>query len=580
MTALETVRSAMREGKLDALLVPMADPYLSEYVAPHWSGIARLSGFTGSAGALVVLQHEAALATDSRYWEQAGRELVDGVELIAARRLALEEAALRAAERLPEGGVVGIDERFISERMFHALEEFLMDRGLRLVDAPGVSEAGWSGRPARPMSAVHPMRCPGRDAAEKFALLRAEMRERGAEAFLTAALDEVAWMTNLRGADIPCNPVFGAVLWVRMEHAVLFSEAERFDAQALAHLKALGVELARPETLPEVLAQSGRLWVDSERTSAALLRSAPGNRIEAASPVERMKSRKTEQELSLIREAMLRDAVALTEFYAELDERLAAGWRPTEGEAAALMHEWRARDEAFLDESFETISAFGPNAALPHYAPKGTGGAVIEGNGFLLMDSGGHYECGTTDVTRMTPVGEPTEEMKIDAARVTRGMLRLLECRFPEGTTGAALDAFARYDLWQAGCDFGHGTGHGVGYVLNVHEGPVTISPRGREPLAAGNVLSDEPGIYRPGRWGVRVENLVCVKEAGETEFGRFLATEPLTLVPIDVRTLPEPFGEGVEALNRFNARCVEALRERVSERARAWLERAARPIA
>lgn len=300
----------------------------------------------------------------------------------------------------------------------------------------------------------------------------------------------------------------------------------------------------------------------------------------AASPVTLVKSQKSPGELELIDEAMAKDGAALVEFYAELDERLGRGEALTEWDAREMLHGWRARDPDFLDESFGTIAAYGPNAAEPHYEPRGPEGAArLEGNGLLLLDSGGQYACGTTDITRMSPVGRPGPAMKRDAALVLSGMLRLLDATFPLGTTGSQIDALARMDLWRSGLDFGHGTGHGVGFVLNVHEGPVRISPRCHEPLAVGNVLSDEPGVYRPGRWGVRIENLVCVEEApGEEGFGPFCRMRLLTCCPIDARTVDlAALAPGMLArLRAFNAGALRRLSPRVSARARRWMAEAA----
>ncbi len=583
MDALQLTRAALRSEALDAVIVPTADPYLSEYVAPCWALRAHLSGFEGSAGVLCVAADFAALSVDSRYWVQAEKTLVDGVELLRAERDPLKEATSRLLKSLSSGARVAIDPRLVSHEAFDGVSSVLAAAGIELLGCDVFEKHPeiWPERPSPVVSAVRPMKRPGVDARVKLAVLRQTLESEATDAVLLTSLDEIAWLTNLRGRDVPCNPVFGAVMLVRSDRAELFSESVRFDETARRALAASGIELREPEALGAALQalEGSTLLLDPRRTSHAYVRSTAHVCVRhGASPVAAMKSHKSPAELELIREAMLKDGIALAEFYAELEERLVAGERLTECDVVEMLHAWRTKDPEFLEESFETICAFGPNAALPHYQPHRGEDARIEGNGLLLIDSGAQYECGTTDITRMTAVGEPSAAMKADVALVTAGMLRLLGCRFPEGTKGSQIDAFARYDLWQAGCDFGHGTGHGVGYVLNVHEGPCGISPRASEPLGLGNVISDEPGLYRPGYWGVRVENLIAVVDGGTTPFGRFLRTEPLTCLPVDVRTLPKDFPMR-EALNRFNAACARRLRPHLSERARRWLSRAAKPL-
>ncbi|WP_295476886.1 aminopeptidase P family protein [uncultured Sutterella sp.] len=586
LEALERLARCRRETAalgLAGLIVPTADPHLSEYVPDAWKLREALSGFTGSAGTLLVTADAAALVADSRYWEQATRQLPKEIELVKLTAGLQQTIVDWFAARL-SSGVVGADPELISAAAAEDSAVRFAVRGLDFrEEAPDVARL-WPDRPAPSLSRVREMKRPCRCRGEKLAAVRAALEKAGAGAVILNALDDVAWTTNLRGADVPCNPVFTATLLVGLKKAALFVDAARLEPGVEAALLTDGVRTAPPEALPEAVydaARSGAVLYDPEHTNAAIARLVPAEHtVTGPSPVLMLKCVKTSAEIAAIDEAMLEDAVALAEFYAELDERLAAGVPTTEGDAAAMLHAWRAKGRDFFDESFPTISAFGPNGALPHYAVPADGGARLEGDGLLLIDSGGQYECGTTDITRMTPVGEPTEEMKADVGLVTRAMLRLLRLRFPRGATGAGIDLAARIDLWEKGLDFGHGTGHGVGYVLNVHEGPVTISPRAKPvPLAPGNVLSDEPGLYRTGRWGVRVENLMVCEEDVKTEFGEFLRFRALTMMPIDTRALPAPFGPLADELNRFNAERVEKLAPLVSARCRAWFERAVRPV-
>lgn len=581
---LQRCREEMSRLGLAGVIVPTADPHLSEYVPADWKLRQALSGFTGSAGTLLVADDAAALLADSRYWEQAEVELPGEISLL---KLTGDPGAMIAewfAGHVVPGNAVGADMELLSAAFAKELSETFAREGIELRGSFPDWKVLWPERPLPRLSSVREMKRPGRSRQEKLSAVRALIRETGASAVLLTLLDDVAWVTNLRGDDVPNNPVFLANLLVNEKEAVLFLDAKRLSPGVEARLLEDGISLASPENLLQVLRHWAKEWkilLDPERTNAEFVQQVPAERLVCgASPVMMLKCRKSPEEIAAICEAHERDAVALAEFYAELDERLLKGERVTEADCARMLHAWRAKDEEFFEESFPTIAAFGPNAAFPHYTAPEEGGALLEGNGLLLIDSGGQYECGTTDITRMTPVGTPTDAMKRDCGLVTRAMLRLLKLRFPEGSTGAGIDLAARIDLWSEGLDFGHGTGHGVGYVLNVHEGPVTISPRARAiPLAPGNVLSDEPGLYRVGRWGIRVENLMVCQKDIETEFGKFLKFEALTMMPIDTRTLPEPFGDLAEDLNRFNEERTAFLKPRVSERCRRWLERAVKPV-
>ena len=582
---LAAFRAFLARKGFSGALVLTSDPHLCEYVPERWQLRAALSGFKGSAGTLLVLPNELALATDSRYWEQAQRELPSGAELIRRPASDLAACANWFSERLPAGSVVAVDEKTISYEDALLCEEAFAACGLKFLPTAFDWSGIWPERPKPVSSAIAEMRRPCVERGEKMRAVREKLAESGSIGLLLESLDDVAWVTNLRGADVPNNPVFEAELLVTQSRAMLYADAGRFPDALLEKLQREAIDV-RPSAELErdlaKLAEQGRILVDPSTVTVDLLEAIGEERLSFTkpNPVAARKAEKTSEELEAIAEAHLLDAIALTEFYAELDERLSKGERLTEWNAAECLHAHRARMPGFLDESFPTIAAYGPNAAMPHYQPFAGRSSVLKPGNLLLIDSGAQYDCGTTDVTRMSAVGMPSEAMRRDVVLATRAMLRLLHLKFPVGTTGAQVDVAARMELWREGIDFGHGTGHGVGYVLNVHEGPVTISPRAtRFAMAPGNVVSNEPGIYRPSEWGVRVENLMFVRKAESTAFGEFLAFEPLTLCPIDVRVLGRPFGELVEQLNAFNRRCVEALRNRVSPRALAWLEKAAAPL-
>ena len=579
---LAAFRRLLGQQGFAGALVLTSDPHLCEYVPDHWRQCEALTGFTGSAGTLLVEENAAALATDSRYWEQARKELPEAIELIQATSTAFEELVDWFARKLPSGGTVAVDERTISYADALKLSSLFSARGLQFLTTSIDWREVWTDRPDAVGSPIAAMRRPCRSRREKLSALRARLTERGATSLFLASLDEIAWLTNMRGADVPNNPVFEAEMVVGADDAVLYADVRRFSNEDVEALSADGIVIRPSSALHADLreaARRGRIMTDpsSVTVESLVCINADDLLFESPSVVCVLKSQKTDAELDAIREAHLLDATALVEFYAELDERLRAGERLTEWDAASLLHEHREKMPGFIDESFTTIAAYGPNAAMPHYQPDPKHSAELRAGNLLLIDSGAHYDCGTTDVTRMTAVGEISEAMRADVTLATRAMLRLLNLRFPVGATGAQVDTAARMDLWREGIDFGHGTGHGVGYVLNVHEAPVTISPRAHKfKLAPGNVVSDEPGIYRPGEWGIRVENLMCVVPDKETNFGRFLRFEPLTFCPIDVRPMAKPFGDLVDELNAFNARCVKALEGRVSKRALCWLKKAA----
>lgn len=579
MTLEELQRTLGLDGAPDALWLPLTDPTLAEMAAPEWRFAPKLVGFTGSSGTILVAKDRAALLTDSRYWVQAEGELLPGVELLRAQPASDAPWVGWLRDVLLDGGLLAADERLVSAAEADKMRARLAEMGLvfetrALPRLPGFE-------PLTPDVRVLPD--PARSVAERVRAVREALPEGDRRVFVTASPDVCAWMTNLRNAARPASPVFPAVLALLDEEVMLETDVPLSDdvraylaAEGVTVMPNLGAELRRASASGRPLAYDHAAVSEVLAKRLAALWAGP---IVPSEPIfERAMSRKTPAELTLIEEAMRRDGVALTEFYALLDERLAKGDRLTECDAVRMLYEERAKQPGFLGESFGTISAFGANAAMPHYAPKPETAAVLR-DGLLLIDSGGQYWCGTTDVTRMTPVGVLSDEDRRVCGEVTRAMLRLAAQRFPEGAKGASLDAAARLSLWsRLGEDYGHGTGHGVGFVLNVHEGPVSLSPLNREPLREGNVLSDEPGIYQEGVRGVRVENMLAA-ERDEEKLG-MLRWRHLTCVPIDVRTLPASLGEETPLLNAYNAWVRDRLMPHLSERARAWIERAAAPLA
>ena len=585
-TPITKLRELMRIQKLDAFLVITPDPHLSEYVPAHWATRAWVTNFHGSAVDAVVTMNEAALFTDSRYWLQAEEDLRgSGFELIKSGSKDAPTITEWLGTHLKEHARVGFELARVSAYFLQKLSHVLSDEyNLELVAVDDPFDALWPERPAIPVNPVYRLQGASAPVREKVRALRERMREIGVGYFVCTQLDEIAWLLNLRGSDIDYNPLFLSNLIVGERDVRLYTEASRFDEALLRTLSEEGVNVLEPEQFLPGVRRLRRDTLIDIHTINALTAHAVRNPITGPSPVMLMKSRKTAAELDSIRTAMIEDGVALVEFQKAFEEGCRQGVRYTELGVAAMLHENRARRKGFIGESFETIAAFGPNAALPHYTPSSKHDAVID-RGLLLIDSGAHYCTGTTDITRMFAVGELTAEEKKTVTTVLKGHIALARACVPAGTAGAQLDAYARAPLWQNGWDYGHGTGHGVGYVLNVHENAFSISPRSKKTekhgLNAGIVVSNEPGLYFEGRWGVRIENLMAAVSAQKTDFGEFLRFETLTLTPIDVKTLDISLLDDSEIawLDDYHEMVYRKLSPHLPEETARWLRAATSPL-
>lgn len=577
----------MSDSAIDAYVLRTSDPYLSEYIPRHWRSLEWLSGFTGSAGTLIVTRHGGMLYTDSRYWEQAEQQLAGtGLELVRQGMPGAPNIADWLSRHCAPNARIAASPDFFSITEWQRWDDMLAEADLHLDPVDDLIDRIWiEQRPPRPASSVYPHRESPLSVRQKLTELRRRLALLHVDATLLCALDDIAWLTNCRGSDIDYNPVFLATMAVSADRAVLFTERNRFTPEHLAALEAEGVTVCDDNLFPRVLEilGQGKVLIDPERVSVGIQRELHCDTCFGLSPVTLMKSRKCSEEIASIRDAMLRDGTALCEFYARLDASLARGEHWDELKVSHTLNETRKQQGAF-DLSFETIAAFGEHAALPHYAPTPQTNCTLS-DGLLLIDSGGQYATGTTDITRMTAVGRVSEEMRRDVTLVLKAMIALARGVFPVGATGAQLDALARSPLWREGLDFGHGTGHGIGFVLNVHEGPFRVSPRAVETgdlgLQPGLVFSDEPGLYRPGQWGVRLENLVTATGPEVTEFGSFLKLETLTLCPIDRRTLNIDLLDEREKhwLDNYHATVRQQLESRLSPEARTWLVTMTEPI-
>ncbi|SCW94288.1 aminopeptidase P family protein [Pseudomonas sp. NFACC05-1] len=567
---LAKIRQLMSREGIHALLVPSADPHLSEYLPGYWQGRQWLSGFHGSVGTLIVTGSFAGVWADSRYWEQATKELEgSGIELV--KLIPGQPGPLDwLAEQTPEGGVVAVDGAVMAVASARTLGGKLAERGARLRTDIDLLKEAWSDRPSLPDQPVYAHLPPQATVSrvEKLTKLRESLKERGADWHFIATLDDIAWLFNLRGADVSFNPVFVSFALIGQQQATLFVALDKVDAALRAVLEQDGVTLRDYSEAAGALREvpdGASLQIDPARVTVGLLDNLGSGvkLVEGLNPTTLAKSRKSLADAEHIRRAMEQDGAALCEFFAWLE----GAWgreRITELTIDEHLTAARTRRPDFVSLSFNTIAAFNANGAMPHYHATEEAHAVIEGDGLLLIDSGGQYLGGTTDITRMVPVGTPTAEQKRDCTRVLKGVIALSRAKFPRGILSPLLDAIARAPIWAEQVDYGHGTGHGVGYFLNVHEGPQVIAYQAaaapQTAMQVGMITSIEPGTYRPGRWGVRIENLVLNREAGSSEFGEFLEFETLTLCPIDTRCL-EPSLLTQDEKDWFNAYHAEVQR-------------------
>lgn len=591
---IAALRDAMAKRSIAACLVPTADPHLSEYLPAHWQAREWLSGFTGSAGTLLVTATEAGLWTDSRYFSQAEQQLSGtGIALMKQRTAHAPEHLSWLQQHLHQGDAIAMAGDSVSVATQRQIERLLGSVGVTLRVDLDLPDDAWSERPALPKAPVveHPLAYAGTSRAEKFDKLRGALHKQHATHHLVSSLDDIAWLTNLRGSDVECNPVFLAHLLVETAgRATLFVDRMKLNDELVAALAADGIQIASYATLGDALSELGTndtLLFDPGRVVSAVVQKigAKVKCIEGPNPSTAFKASKSKDELTHIREVMRRDGAALTRAFRRLEERLAAGMTQTELDVDTLLREERSAQPDFVGESFATIAGYMENGALPHYRATPEAHNTLQRHGLLLIDSGGQYLGGTTDITRVLALGPTTAEQRRDATLVMKGMIALSRARFPKGASGPQLDALARAPLWASGMDYGHGTGHGVGYFLNVHEGPQGIRPPiaggALVPLEPGMISSIEPGLYKPARHGIRHENLAVVVEAEQTEFGDFYAFETLTLCPFDRRALEPGLLNPEERawLDDYHASVRAALGPLLEDADLAWLEKHCAPL-
>ena len=595
---LAALRQALVRHDLAAVLVPSSDPHLSEYLPERWQGRVHFSGFTGSMGTLVVTRDRAAVFADSRYWTQAEAELAGTtVELVKIPTGAATHPIDWLTATLSPSQTLAVDAAVLGLAAAQMLAGALQRHGIGLRTDLDLMAEAWPERPGLPAAPVREHLAPHAAVprAERLAAVRAGLARHRASHHLVSTVDDIAWITSLRGADVDYNPVFLAHLLIGPQRATLFVAAGKVDEALAARLAADGIDLADyAEAAPALAAlpADAVLLVDPKRITLGLREAVPAvvQVVEAINPSTLAKSRKTPAEAAFIREAMEKDGAAMCRFYAWLEAALGRE-AISELTIDERLTAERAREDGFVSLSFPTIAGFNANGAMPHYRATPESFAEIStpdglvAEGLLLIDSGAQYLGGTTDITRVWPIGTPSDAQKADFTRVLKGTMALSRARFPAGTLSPHLDTLARAPLWEAGLDFGHGTGHGVGYFLNVHEGPQSISramPDASMAMQPGMITSIEPGLYRDGRWGIRIENLVLNVSVGTPdEFGEYLAFETLTLCPIDSRCLELSLLRADERqwLNDYHAEVRRRLAPRLDGAALDWLLRRTEPV-
>ena len=586
---LARLRREMAQRGMDGYVVVTDDFHGSEYVGDYFKARAYLSGFTGSAGTLVVLPDRAALWTDGRYFLQAAKQLTGStIELMRMGQPGVPAIGAFLAQHLPEGGVLGFDGRTVSSSFAGTLEKALEAKHIRFAGGEDLVDAVWPDRPALSDRPVWELTGCGLTREEKLSKLREKMAAADAAYLLLTSLTEIAWALNLRGGDVACTPVFLSFLLIGREDAQLCIQPQAVPADIAEKLTACGVTM-RPYgaiyDLLRALPAGTRVMADSATANYRIMESlSHAEVLDQPSPAVLMKACKTQEETDGFRAAHIKDGAALCRFLYWLKTRI--GEEPmTELSAAARLAAFRAEQPDFLDLSFDTIAGYGPHGAIVHYDPTPETDVPLHPEGLLLVDSGAHYRQGTTDVTRTIALGPVTQEEKRMFTLVLKGHLALAAARFPHGATGENLDVLARLPLWEQGLDYNHGTGHGVGFILSVHEGPQSFrwhSTDGRRiPLEEGMVISNEPGYYEAGKFGIRHENLVLVRAGETTDYGQFMYLEPLTMAPfdrdaIDVALLTEP---ELALLNDYHKLVYDTVAPLLPAEEQAWLAAATAPL-
>lgn len=592
---LSALRENMRTKAIDGCIVPTGDPHMSEYTSDHYKTREFITGFTGSAGTAIITMDEAGLWTDSRYFLQAADQLAgSGITLYKQGLPGTMKIHEYLMQTLPAGSTICVDGRLVSSAWADKLREDTSASRFHLrTDADLVGEI-WSDRPAAQFNPVseYPMQYAGVSREEKLSLIREDMHKAGAETLILSQLSDIAWLMNLRGNDVMCNPVFFSFVILTEDKVKLYADVAAFAPELVELLQADGITLLSYDMFYEELKNvAGPVLLDRDTCSERILGALSEDIkiINDYSPVMKRKAVKNSVEMDGIRAAHLKDGIAMCKFLYWLKTSAAKAAETqsamgiTEISAAETLHNFRTQQDLFMDDSFEAIVGYGPHAAIVHYSATPESDAALQPRGMVLIDSGGQYLDGTTDITRTIVLGLLTKQERTLFTAVLRGHINLARAKFPEGLSGANLDYLAHEPLWQMGLDYRHGTGHGVGHYLNVHEDPNRIHWNGRNaippmpPFAVGMLTSDEPGYYEDGVFGIRHESLLLTVAAGETEYGKFLGFEEVTLVPFDLDGIDvkQMQPEEIAYLNAYHERVYQKIAPHLNEEEREWLRSA-----
>lgn len=585
---IHALRMTFRPNNIKAFIIPSTDPHLSEYVAPYWMSREWISGFTGSAGTAVILMDKAGLWADSRYFLQAEKEL-EGSGITLYKEMLPETPSITKflCQNLKPGESVSIDGKMFSVQQVEQMKEDLAPYQLQVNLFGDPLKNIWKDRPSMPDAPafIYDVKYAGKSCGEKVAAIRTELKEKGIFALFLSSLDEIAWTLNLRGSDVHCNPVIVSYLLVTQDEVVYFISPEKITQEVNEYLQEQQVSLRKYDEAESFLNSFAgeNILIDPKKTNYAIYSAInPACKVvRGESPVTLLKAIRNEQEIAGIHHAMQRDGVALVKFLKWLEASVLSG-KETEQSVDRKLHEFRAAQPLYMGESFDTIAGYKEHGAIVHYSATEESDVTLQSKGFLLLDSGAQYLDGTTDITRTIALGELTEEEKTDYTLILKGHIALAMAKFPAGTRGAQLDVLARMPIWSHGMNFLHGTGHGVGHFLSVHEGPQSIRMN-ENPivLQPGMVTSNEPGVYKAGSHGIRTENLTLVCKDKEGMFGEYFKFETITLCPICKKGIIKEMltAEEVKWFNDYHQTVYKKLSPSLNEEEKKWLLEATKAI-
>ena len=579
---ISALQKKMSESNIAVAIIPQSDPHQSEYIADHWQVRRWLSGFTGSAGTLVVTNTDAFLWTDSRYFIQAADQLNGtGIKLMKDGLMETPSITQYIIDNTPSGATIGIDGMVYSANEAEGMKATFASHNINIDDTFNPIPSMWTDRPSLPdcKIIIHEEKYAGESVDSKITKVLQNVASQGADSTFISALDEIAWTLNIRSRDVNCNPVATSFLYISPKGSTLFIDEAKLTDETKQYFANSNIETAPYNSIKEFLTalpDSEKVLIDIPHTAIAILPMVGNRIIKGQSPIALFKSLKNEIQIEGTRNAMVRDGVALVKLFMDIENRLANGQKISEVEVGKLAAKYRGEGELYFDESFDPIAGFGAHGAIVHYSATADSDATLSADNMFLLDSGGQYFDGTTDITRTVSLGNTTAQQKRDFTLVMKGHIAVGSMIFPAGTRGAQLDALARQFLWKDGLSYLHGTGHGVGHFLNVHEGPQSIRlNENPATLMPGMITSNEPGVYREGEYGIRCENLVLTVPAFSTEFGEFLKFETLTLFPFDLNLFDTTImsDEEIAWVNDYHTMVRERLTPHLNAEQAAWLE-------